>query len=348
MSDTRSSPAPTSPQLPSSQGPPSPQGGVRPSRARKAVGYGAIAAALPYLALKLIWICGGTVGILDRERADDNVLLAGNIATLGMDVIAVATALALTQRWGQRLPALPVLFPMWVASGLLAPLVVIAPVIPAVASDSVDRDPDPLLRPWVYTVVYGGFAVQGALLMAAFVLYTRVRWPRVWAARNEGTDAGGAHQLAVALATVTAVTASGVAAVHFSWAFGSTAGMPPALVAERGGAQYVTNAAHGLCDLLAAVGLLALVHRRPRRRPTWVPLVMTWLGAGAMFGWGSWMLVTLGHKFSDDTPGELAVFILTVTAQIVTGTLTAVTGAFHVAARFGRNDHDRRGIRPLH
>lgn len=342
MSDMPSSPVPTLSHPPLPHGPSEPKGSTRLRRARKVVGYGAIAAALPYLALKLIWIFGGTLGILDRERAEDDVLLAGNIATLGMDVIAVATALALTQRWGQRLPALPVLFPMWVASGLLAPLVVIAPVIPAVASDSVERDPDPLLRPWVYTLVYGGFAIQGALLMAAFVLYSRVRWPQVWAARNEGDGVGGAHQLASALAMVTAVTASVVAVVHFSWAFGSTAGMPPALVSERGGAQYVTNGAHGLCDLLAAAGLLALVHRRPRRRPTWVPLVMTWLGAGAMFGWGSWMLVTLGHKFSDDTPGELAVFILTVTAQILTGTLVAVTGAFHVTVRFGRNDHSRQ------
>ncbi|KUJ69094.1 hypothetical protein ACZ90_14745 [Streptomyces albus subsp. albus] len=304
------------------------------------MGFGAIAAALPYFVLKLIWICGGTLGIIDHERARDSLLFVMNIVTLGMDAIAVTTALALTQRWGLRLPAPLVLFPMWLASGLLAPIVAIAPLLPLFTADSVDRDPDPFLSPWVYLVVYGGFALQGVLLAAAFTLYTRVRWAPLWTARNDGgprgADRGPGHAVAAPLAAVAGVIAIGVAAVYLSWACGSTAGMPPALVAERGGTQYLVHASHGVFALLAAVGVAGLVHRRPRRRPVWIPVAATWLGAGAMFGWGCWMLVTLGHKFADDRPGQLVLFTLTVTAQIVTGLLIAVTAAFTVTERFGQ------------
>ncbi|MEU7729718.1 hypothetical protein AB0B78_31475 [Streptomyces sp. NPDC040724] len=157
--------------------------GPKIERSRIVVGYAAVVATLPYLLLKVIWVCGGSLGILDRELAEGSTLFVANLATMGMDGVAVVIALAFTHRWGQRLPAWLVLFPMWIATGYLAPIVTIAPSIGLSAQDTVEKDPDPFLASWVYVVVYGGFAIQGLLLAAAFVLYARHRWAGVFRGR---------------------------------------------------------------------------------------------------------------------------------------------------------------------
>ncbi|WP_445269870.1 hypothetical protein [Streptomyces sp. DSM 41634] len=90
---------------------------------------------------------------MDRELAEGSTLFVANLATMAMDGVAVFIALAFTHRWGQRLPAWLVLFPMWIATGYLAPIVTIAPSIGLSAQDAVDKDPEPFLASWVYVVV---------------------------------------------------------------------------------------------------------------------------------------------------------------------------------------------------
>ncbi|MGH3862331.1 hypothetical protein [Actinokineospora sp.] len=303
---------------------------------RQLVGLGAVAATFPYLALKLTWIFGGTVGIVG---ADMNELLVANIATVFMDLIVLVTALALTRPWGLRLPAPVVVVPMWLASGMLAPIVLLAPLLPALLGDAPSGD-GAFLRPWVYAVVYGGFALQGVLLMAAFVLYTRARWPHVSAARN--TDA--ADPLASGLASVASVLALGVAAAYLSWAAGSTLWTPPGLTSTPGAGDSVNLAIHGLAAVLTAVGLTWLVRRVPRNRPVMVPVAMTWVGAGAMFGWACWSLVTLGTRFGGEDVSQVVVFVLVLAAQVSASVLAAVIAAYRVTGLTRETDMGgRRG-----
>lgn len=69
---------------------------MRPSRLRLLVGWAAIASALPYLTLKLLWLGGATVGITDAAFAGDPKMFGLNLFTLVMDVVAIGLALAFT------------------------------------------------------------------------------------------------------------------------------------------------------------------------------------------------------------------------------------------------------------
>ncbi|GAA1283324.1 hypothetical protein GCM10009609_55110 [Pseudonocardia aurantiaca] len=75
--------------------PPAP---VRPGH--RALGWLAAAGTLPYVLLKCLWLTGSTVGTRDPAFLADPVIHTMNAVTLGMDLVVVALALALTHRWG--------------------------------------------------------------------------------------------------------------------------------------------------------------------------------------------------------------------------------------------------------
>ncbi|MFE6839340.1 hypothetical protein ACFVFI_31495 [Streptomyces sp. NPDC057705] len=307
--------------------------GPKIERSRIVVGYAAVAATLPYLLLKVVWVYGGGLGIMDRELAEGSTLFVANLATMGMDGVAVLIALAFTHRWGQRLPAWLVLFPMWIATGYLAPIVTIAPSTGVSAQDAVDKDPEPFLASWVYVVVYGGFAIQGLLLATAFVLYARHRWAAAFRGRAGEMLPGATHPVQSFLASASAAV---VAAVHFAWAAGATFGLPADLAAHRTVGHYVTNAAYGAFALAAAVGLPLLVHCIPRRAPVRLLVVLTWLGGGSMLAWGCWTLITMGHAHPEAALGHdgTTVYVLVTQMEIVAGALVGAIGAHLLAERF--------------
>ena len=94
-------------------------------RLRTVAAVAAIASCLPYAALKVAWLTGSSVGSATAAGAaslHDGRHTAGNVATLAMELVAVMLALAFGHRRGQVLPAAIVLLPVWVGTGLLAPL----------------------------------------------------------------------------------------------------------------------------------------------------------------------------------------------------------------------------------
>ncbi|MEU3272102.1 hypothetical protein ABZ639_14755 [Saccharomonospora sp. NPDC006951] len=243
---------------------------------RAIVGYAVILGTLPYLTLKVSWLFGVRLGISDPELMNTPALFAANLVTGGMDFVAIVTALALTHRWGQRLPAWLVLFPAWVGTGFLLPIVLSSP---AIGLDFVTNGTGgTALEPWVTPVVYASFAWQGVTLLAAFALYVRSRWPGVFRGGGGGLSTRG---LAGA---VLAVVACGF---HMSWAI--TSDLTPTL--------RVVNVVHGALALAAAIGILALVSGRGGGIAT----VAVWVGSAAMFSWGMWTAVT--------EPGDIAVLV---------------------------------------
>lgn len=167
--------------------------GRRPGWARLTVGYLAIGAVLPYLALKLAWIAGSTVGIVTPSPADAAVVRGGNIITALMEVVAVAVILVFTHASGARIPAWLVLAPTWVATGLLAPFIITGPAVAASAFTGSSAAGDGSLAAWVGPLVYLGFGAQAIGISAAFVLYAHDRWPDVLGGRVGG-HLVGAHQ----------------------------------------------------------------------------------------------------------------------------------------------------------
>jgi hypothetical protein len=261
---------------------------------RLIVGYGAIAFCLPYLALKIAWVSGAPVGMLNKNLISAQGMLALNIISFFMDAVAVLLALTFTHSWGLRAPAWPALFPMWVGSGFLAPIAVGWPIdvlIEILGPGSGRPTPSaPLtLEPWTTRTVYTSLTCQGVALTAAFIFYARARWGARLRAR---IDDGQSTRPAIALLGVgVSLVAATVGLLHLLWAGGATLGLPPSLSHISGASFYILQGAFGLAALSAAAGIIMLV-KQLGRRPLWFPLSLAWVGSGAMFSWGAWFLLS--------------------------------------------------------
>ncbi|WP_067486015.1 hypothetical protein [Actinomadura hibisca] len=333
-------PAPAAPAAP----------GARPGVLRLAVCALTILACVPYLTLKLSWLAGGSIGWRDGSAPQDTALYAANAVTMAMDAVAVAIVLAFTFAWGRRLPAWLVVIPMWVGTGLLAPIVLGLPLGAALqgltsSAPIVPDTQDEMLRGWVFVMVYGGFSVQGIGLVTTFVLYARARWPHVFALRAADLAQGATRPVQQVLAYAAAVPTVGYAAMELVWAAGSGLGQPDDPARGLTIAQQTVAAVSGLVALAAVAGLLALVHRRGRAVPA---LVAVWTGAGAAFAWGLYSsLSTLAQPGGMGADTTVAMGY-TQLAALLGGLVMGLTGMFLLAEASARNagESARQSARP--
>lgn len=293
----------------------------------------AIAACAPYLLLKGAWLSGSRLGI-----PQDSALLSGNEAALHainaltvlMDAMVIVLALALTMPWGRRLPAWLVLGPLWIGSGLLAPILLAAPLT-AVAStfgeggSSAQRESEPFLEGWVSTVVYGGFTVQALALGTLFVLYVKDRWGTALRGRLVDLRAATDEQLHRALTWVALPVTAVPLAAHLLWALGARAGLPADLADRMDGGLRLTEAVHAGFALCAVAALVLAVYRpRPRARVATV-VVLGWCGGSAMSAWSGWWLLMSGtNALGDVEPFDRCVSgtqLITYASQMTAGLL---------------------------
>ncbi len=257
---------------------------------RLAIGWAAVVATVPYLVLKTVWLAGGTVGV--TEPFDEPSAYVLNAVTAAMDVVAIVVALGFTYSWGRRVPGFLVLVPIWVGTGFLVPIAVLLPTMDFGATPS-------FLAPWVQPLVYSGFAFQGVMLTIAFVFYARDRWPAVFRLDTADVPAAGPVRAVAAHAGALLAAASGVRSVM------------------QGTVQH---AVFGVLALAAAVGVLVMTNRVRGR--FWVPVVVTWAGAGTLFAWGAWGTVNmLGDTFLD--AGDVPVW--PVLLDVAAGCLIGLT-----------------------
>ncbi|MFH9352042.1 hypothetical protein [Kitasatospora sp. NPDC017646] len=301
-------------------------------RLRAWAAWTAVAATGPYLTLKALWLTGHPVGSDDPGQMDKLWLV--NLLTVGMDAVAVALALAFVRPWGRRTPAGLVLFPMWVATGLLGTILVALPlyllsILLLGPERSTGHENGDGLGGWVFPVVYGGFTVQGLALITAFVLYARQRWTALLRARTGELPHSPTLTVQRSLACAAALLGLGTAAARAYWAAGGTAGLPVALAQDRSRGVAVMDAVTAVMAVAASAGLLVLVFRVRPRRPLRTPLLMAWTATGSLFGWGSWQLVAFGATAAGTT-GPLA---LVQATQVVTAVLVLAVGAVALAER---------------
>lgn len=281
-------PAAVPPAAPTTASPP-----AGPGRTRRALCAITILAAVPYLVLKTLWVCGVDVGV-QGSGMRGGAMAGANLLTIAMDGTAVAVALALVRPWGSRIPAWVLVFPMWVATGFLAPIVVGAPA--AALAGALSRQSagsgggsGESLSGWVFALVYGGFGVQGVTLAAGFVLHVRARWGRLFRMPlrelTGGPSDGAVDAVRRTLVTGVSVFALIPIAAHLYWAAGGTAGHP----ADPDGAasRFVLESVFGLLPLVGVIGSLILVRRRDAAPARWA-LVAAWTGTASMFSWGLW------------------------------------------------------------
>lgn len=263
---------------------------------RLVAGYGAVTSALPYLVLKIVWLSGGTLGVADLSMMRDASMVVLNAITAGMDLVGIALALAFIHRWGLRIPAWLLLPPIWVATGLLTTFVVGVPIIAivnALASNPLPRGTGGPVQPWVYVVVYIEFVGMGIGLMLAFLLYARIRWAETLRSTTNAVQPGATHDVQVLLANAAALVAMASGAMSLAWAFGATVGLPEEAAARRTIVGSLINGIGGSLMMIGAAGVLMMVHRIGGRTPYWLPLAMTWVGSGSMFGWGLWQTINV-------------------------------------------------------
>ncbi len=255
-----------------------------------------------------------------------------------MDAVAILAALAFTHHWGRRLPAWSVLIPVWVGTGLLIPAmcqILNGAVAATLAGGRTVRLAGGLVAPWTYVVVYTSFALQGALLSAAFLRYAGTRWPNLFdRARRAASAPGPTRAVQVALAGLGAVAGCAVAAAHLAMAFGAEGAF---VGSYRSGWAYtarsgeVVNAAMAA---LAVVGIRALLSRPAghRRVPLWVALVLTWTGTGAMFAYALLSLLAVVARVpeSDDVT---VLNGLTQLGALLGGLVIAVAAVVNLAER---------------
>jgi hypothetical protein len=305
-----------------------------PGRLRLAVCAATIAACVPYLTIKIAWLSGSTVGWNDPSAAEDSALYVGNAITMGMDAVAVLVAMAFTFPWGRRLPAWLVLTPIWIAVGLLAPIVLAVPLgtlMQALFSSQPMTGDANELQGWVYGIVYAGFTVQGLGLLAAFVLYARNRWPRVFAVRTKDVPQGATSALQLLVARAAAVPALAFAAVHLFWAFGGTAGLHEDELADRNVPQQLADGVWGVLAIAGAAALVLIVQRAGRPGRLVVPLAVAWVGAAATFTGSLYRLLVMIGGPDGPASDFTAAAGLTALAGLLGGLLMALTGAFLLA-----------------
>ena len=308
----------------------------------------AVAACLPYLALKIAWVSGSTFGIPDPGSSEGGAVTALNSVTVVMETVAVASALALARPWGKRLPAwLPVL-PMWIASGLIGTLLVAMPISIVTSGSAVAAAQPSTTHAGPATVavgiaVDGGIAVQGLTLIPLFVLYARERWGHLLRGSIADLPDSPIRPVQQLAACTAALLSLLPLTMHLLWAAGSGAGRSEAMAAAPDGFGTALDCASaGMAVVAAAAGLL-IAFRRPGRRPVALPLAFGWLGAGSMTAWGGWLLIAslIPTDQPSDGPRFPPLAELTFAVQLLVGVLILFVGACALAERAARRPQPR-------
>lgn len=281
----------------------------------------AVLATLPYVALKLLWLTGSTVGLDDASALEGSVMATANTVTLLMELAAAALAVALISDVGRRIPAALVQVPMFVGTGLLGGILVLLPLdqlrqlvsSPDAAETAAAAD-NPI-QGWVYTMVYGGFAVLGISLLAIFGLHSWDRWvrPGGWTVRLSSWPAATSRQRHLAVAHGLGMVAICVAALVIS------------VRADILGSHAIVAV---LMSAVSCAGLIALAVRAPGGIQASTALVMAYAGAAVVAAWGLYFFVVMAlpNPLRGDEPLPSGLMTLEL-LRAVSGVITAVVAA---------------------
>lgn len=268
-----------------------------------------VLATLPYLTVKGLWLTGRPVGVLDPAFLSAPGLHTANLATAGMDLVAILLALVLASGT-RRPPAWTILLPGWVGAGFLVPIVLTT--APGLLLDAgAMSGPEPLAA-WVKPLVYGGFTLQGVGLVGLFGRYALHRWASALAP-------AGAVPWARTVTALAAAPAALVAAFQVTQACG--------LLLPAGGAWTASAALVAVVKAAlaaAAVGGARAIATGRRGRGA---LVAAAAGSSSLFSWGLYgtAMTVSGSVFAASSPVTGLASLLALLTGLVLG--TAVLGA---------------------
>lgn len=307
----------------------------RGDRIGRAAAYGAAAALVPYLVIKVSWVVGSLLGLLPVGRGFSlGGWLVLNTVTIGMAAAGITLGLALVRPWGMRIPGWLVGFVAWVGAGFLVsilPFVLVSALVnagtasPGGAGDSGGSGGtvasggsggDAAMPGWEAVLLQCSFVATGIALAIALPAYLRRRWPHALRRPEQPatrTSSGPPWP------TVTAA-ATGLAWAY--WAAGGSLGI--AHRDERPASWHVLVGVSACWALAASAAVLALVRSRSARLPYPLLLALAWLGSGSLFAWSGWRLpatvyVAVAHPSDVGYPENVAVAVALHVAAVLTG-----------------------------
>jgi hypothetical protein len=256
-----------------------------------------------------------------------------------IQLAAFGLVLALTRPWARKWPAWLLLFPAWLGTGLLFQVVLGAMLTGLFSPPSQDSGMDTgEYEPWVFVVVYGGFAGQGLALAIAFACHVRARWGGLLGARTgevlarrTGRVRSWPENHLAEIAQAVALMAVVTAVVFCSWAAGGSFGVS----GTEPDVPWGMQASRAAGAVIAAVGLLGLAGRWGQQTRLWLPAALTWLGSGALAGFDGFV-VTFNQLFvmfgADASEAGWSLIDTVVLIKVAIGVLAAAVGALAVTA----------------
>lgn len=292
-------------------------------RIGRAAAYGAAAALVPYLVIKVSWVVGSLLGLLPVGRGFSlGGWLVLNTVTIGMAAAGITLGLALVRPWGMRIPGWLVGFFAWVGSGFLVsilPFVVVSALVNSGAGSlkgSGSSGSDAAMPGWEAVLLQCSFVGTGIALAIALPAYLWRRWPHALRRPEPPSMRTSSGPLWPAVS-------GGVTGLSWLyWAAGGSLGI--AHRDERPAGWHVLVGVSACWTLVAAAAVLALVRRRSTRLPYPLLLALAWLGSGSMFAWSGWRLpatvyVALAHPSDVSYPENVAVAVALHVTAVLTG-----------------------------
>lgn len=285
---------------------------------RRIFGYGAAIAVTPYLLIKIIW----TIGLfLPTEQMGEASWRAINAATAVVAAVGILLALAFSRPWGERLPAWLVALPVWLGTGLLVPMLLLAPVLGPAA---INRDKGAGAADfWAYEQIFVIISLVGVgiCLPLALAGYAKARWPEALGGPTDYAELPGhTRQLQITLARLVAVGCILLGLIKVFWAAGGTLGLVPDMLDDRDVWWRLLTLSTGVWAFVGAWGLLVLAFRRGSRRFL-PPLAAAWISSGMLFSYNLFSAIRPDSQYSPEYP---LARVLTTEAGIILGLMMGI------------------------
>lgn len=98
--------------------------------------------------------------------------------------------------------------------------------------------------------------------------------------------------------------------------------------------------------MAAVAGIVMMVHRVGGRAPFWLPVAMTWVGAGSMFGWGLWQTINVVGQTALLRGAEGMAFVnLIGLLRLIVGLVMGLLLVFVLAERHALLAHEKAVVR---
>ena len=286
------------------------------SKRRNYWGYASAIAVSPYLIIKIAW----TFGIfMPTEQMGDSSWRTANAVTLVLALVGILLALAFSMEWGEKLPVWLVALPVWVGTGLLVPMVLLAPVL---APAAMMRDQQMGSADiWILEQVLVMISLVGIGICLPFAVagYVRKRWPEaILGPLYLESLPGNSQYLQISLARLIATGCVLLGVIKIYWSAGGTIGINPSLVDNRDVWWHLLSLSTGVWAFVGAWGVLVLTTRRGAKK-FFPPMAAAWVSSGMLFSFN------LFNQLSSTRPDAQPVLESSM-AHVITTELGSVLG----------------------